>query len=118
MIDRADDDRRLGNMGTLRYGNEALELEDRTLAHVQMVVVSKLRKGEAFLLSWTIDPAHGSGRYAIWIETGVPIVFRFTGSRPVALNRTWLQAMLDRTYTPAGLELMPETDYPELSAHN
>lgn len=103
-------------MGTLRYGTESLELEDRTLAHVQLVVVSKLRKGEGFLLSWTIDPSQGSGRFSLWVESGVPIVFRFTGSRPIAINRTWLEAMLDRSYTVAGLELMPESDYPEVSS--
>jgi hypothetical protein len=100
-------------MGTLRYGSDHLELDDRTLAHLQVVVVSKLRKGEAFLLSWNAEPGRGSGRYALWVETGIPIVFRYDGSRPIRINRAWLDAMMERSYTLAGLDLMPETEYPE-----
>jgi hypothetical protein len=102
-----------GTMGTLRYGSDHLELDDRTLAHVQVVVVAKLRKGEAFLLSWNVDPEKGSGRYALWMETGVPIVFRYEGSRPIRINRAWLDAMMERSYTLAGLDLMPEGEYPD-----
>jgi hypothetical protein len=105
--------RRKGTMGTLRYGSDHLELDDRTLAHLQVVVVSKLRKGEAFLLSWNAQPEQGSGRYALWVETGIPIVFRYDGSRPIRINRAWLDSMMERSYTLAGLDLMPETDYPE-----
>jgi hypothetical protein len=95
------------------YGTDHLELDDRTLAHVQVVVVAKLRKGEAFLLSWNVDPEKGSGRYALWMETGVPIVFRYEGSRPIRINRAWLDAMMERSYTLAGLDLMPEGEYPD-----
>lgn len=86
-------------------------MDDRLLAHLQMVIGAKLRKGEAFLLSGAIDPERGSGRYAAWIDSGIPIFFRFEGSRPVAINRVWLEAMLDRSYTIAGLEVMPESEY-------
>jgi hypothetical protein len=102
-------------MGTLRYGSDHLELDDRTLAHLQVVVVSKLRKNEAVLLSWNVDPGKGSGRYALWIETGIPIVFRYDGSRSIRINRAWLDAMMERSYTLAGLDLMPEIEHPEAS---
>lgn len=102
-------------MGSLRYGSEHLELDDRSLAHVQLAIVAKLRKHESFLLSWDVDPSRGSGRYSAWIDTGIPIVFRFDGSRPIAINRNWLDAMLERSYTVAGLEIMPERNHPDTS---
>lgn len=100
-------------MGSLHYGSERLELDDRTLAHVQLVIVSKLRKNESFLLSWSVAPGRGSGRYSLWIDTGFPIMFRFEGSRVIRLNRAWLDAMMEHSYTVAGLELMPENEYPD-----
>lgn len=100
-------------MGSLRYGADQIPIDDRTLAHLQLVIVAKLRKGEAFLLTSTIDPAQGSGRFAAWIDSGVPIFFRFEGSRPISINRAWLEAMIDRSYTTTGLEIMPESEHPE-----
>jgi len=102
-------------LGTLRYGSDTVSIDDRTLAHLQVVIVAKLRKNESFLLSGTIDPAHGSGRYAAWIDSGVPIFFRFDGSRPIAINRAWIEAMMDRSYTIAGLDVMPESEHPDTS---
>lgn len=72
------------------------------MAHLQLAIVAKLRKGEAFLLTSTIGPAEGSGRYAAWIDSGVPISFRYEGSRPISINRAWLDAMIERSYTIAG----------------
>ncbi|MGK9149344.1 hypothetical protein KXS11_17040 [Plantibacter flavus] len=103
-------------MGHLVYGHDKFEIEDRLLAHLQHVIVAKLRKQEAFLCSWTVEPAQGSGQIAIWIDAGLPLTFRFDGSRPISINRTWLNAMVERSYTTAGLELMPESEYPETPA--
>jgi hypothetical protein len=100
-------------VGSLQYGNERFEMDDRTLAHVQLVIVAKLRKQESFLLSWTVDPGHGSGRVSAWIDCGLPIAFRFDGSRPIRINRVWLDAMMDRSFSLQGLEVPAEADHPE-----
>lgn len=96
-------------MGTLTYGyGPGLELDDRTLAHVQRVVVAKLRKREPFQLGWTIDPQSGAGRVSLWIDAGVPISFRFRGSRHIEINRTWVERMIEQSYTLDGLDVQPE----------
>jgi len=97
-------------VGTLRYGPDQLPFDDRTLAHLQVVIVAKLRKNESFLLTGVSDPSRGCGRYAAWIDCGVPIFFRYDGSRPVSINRCWLDAMLEHSYKVTGLEVMPESE--------
>ncbi|MGG7463292.1 hypothetical protein [Plantibacter sp. YIM 135347] len=97
-------------MGALIYGSgPALELEDRTLAHVQRVIVAKLRKREPFQLGWAIDPQHGAGRISLWIDAGVPISFRYRGSRPIEINRSWIERMLEQSYTLDGLDVHEES---------
>lgn len=96
-------------MGSLLYGtNPPLELEDRTLAHVQRVIVAKLRKREPFQVGWTFDAASGIGRVSLWIDAGVPISFRFRGSRHIEINRSWVEQMIEQTYTLDGLDVQGE----------
>ncbi|MGG7507494.1 hypothetical protein [Plantibacter sp. YIM 135249] len=85
---------------------------------MQLVIVSKLRKAEPFLLSWNVGVDQGSGQVAMWIETGIPLAFHYDGSRQITLNRAWLNAMIERSYTTAGLELMPESDHPDTPIRN
>jgi hypothetical protein len=97
-------------MGMLIYGARVseLEIEDRTLAHLQFVVATKLRRNEQFMLTWNHGVERGSGRSAIWISPYIPVHFKFNGGRAPKLNRAWLEAMLDGANSPAGLHPTPE----------
>lgn len=86
-------------------------MDDRILAHVQLLIVAKLRKQERFLLSWQIDPRQGSGRQSIWVDAGVPIGFRFAGSRSIQINQGWLEHLIDQSYTVGGAEITNEEEY-------
>ena len=49
-------------MGTLIYGGTSeIDIEDRTLAHMQLAIITKLRRNEQFLLSWDHGVDNGSG---------------------------------------------------------
>lgn len=80
-------------MGTLYYGNEEFEFEDRLLAHMKLAIVAKLLRHESFLLNWTVPVDQGSGRVSIWISRESQLTFRFAGSRPPAINRRWIEAL-------------------------
>src|SRR5690242_8838771 len=54
-------------MGQLIYGSTTYALDDRVLAHLQVVVSMKLRRGENFFVSWRSSTADGSGRQSVWI---------------------------------------------------
>ncbi|MBW9092346.1 ATP-dependent DNA ligase [Microbacterium jejuense] len=96
-------------MGRLIYESSVrLEVDDRTLAHLVVVISDKLRRSESFPLSWRNDPSTGDGRTTIWVHPGSSLVFEFSGSRRPALNRTWLEALAVVANTPEGLHIVPE----------
>ena len=96
-------------MGTLTYDVVSkVDFEDRALAHLQMVIASKLRRGESFNFSWVRDPAEGSGRTTVWLHPAIPLVYEFSGSRPPAINRQWLEMLMGSANSPGGLHLVPE----------
>jgi hypothetical protein len=101
---------RIPSLGKLLYGAGALEIEfdDRVLAHLQLVISTKLRRGEAFFFSWRDDPALGDGRSSIWVETSIPLRFRYSTAERHQLNREWLEELTQSANQPAGLSLSTE----------
>lgn len=98
-------------MGYLIYGSGAeYEIEDRTLAHLKIAVVAKLRLQESFLINWTVPAEDGSGRVSLWLSPAVPLQFRFAGSRPPELNRVWREALAQSSHGTRGMIVMPESD--------
>lgn len=98
-------------MGVLLYGSATeYEFDDRTLAHLKFVIVSRLRQQESFLLSWTLDAGVGSGRVSIWISPAVPLQFKFSGSRPPTINKTWIDIMSRLSNSSRGLIVISEEE--------
>lgn len=93
-------------MGQLLYGTppETFDLDDRTLAHVEVVTLAKLRRNESFAIS--LDRVDG-GRSTIWIGTNATLQFRFEVGRQ-EINRVWLDQLIDSANTPGGLRIEPE----------
>lgn len=100
-------------MGRLLYGPQQrdIEIDDRALAHLKIVILSKLRRNESFAFSWENGAEHGSGRHTIWLNPTIPIEFQFLGNRPPSLNRAWLSA-LNTGIERGDLHLVPEPDAP------
>ncbi|WP_309616621.1 hypothetical protein [Salinibacterium sp.] len=82
-------------MGTLYYGDSrfAIHIDDRTLAHLAVVIVNKLRRGESFTFSWTKSRSEGHGRSTIWVSPSFPLHFEFDGNKSPSLNRRWLEEL-------------------------
>jgi hypothetical protein len=96
-------------MGRFVYENgQKVEIEDRALRHLQMVMTSKLRRGEPFAFSWKDDKSTGGGRTTVWVHAGSNLVFRYHGSRQAELNRGWVDALAQTASSPSGLYLVPE----------
>lgn len=97
-------------MGHLYYGASRAEIDfdDRTLAHLEVVVVSKLRRNESSVFTLEIPIAHGSGRRALWFRADMDLEFHFTGSRAPAINRAWVEELLASANSGQGLRLTPE----------
>jgi hypothetical protein len=80
-----------------------------TLAHLQMVVSTKLRRGEPFFLTWVLPAYMGSGRHSIWIDNAVPLFFLYASTSRSTLDMTWMDRALIAAASPKGLYL-PEGD--------
>lgn len=104
-------------MGKLTYENTIkVDFEDRALAHLQVVIFTKLRRGEQFAFTWVDDPSVGNGRTCVWMHPNASLVFKFYGSRRPQLNRAWLEALAYTANSPHGLHVVPEP--PEGTAHS
>ena len=95
-------------MGSLTYDRVVVEIDDRTLAHLQLVIVQKLRRGESFLLSWQDSAAVGSGRSAIWLNPAIPLYFKYAGGHAVTLNRQWIEDLSRSANSAPGLVIVSE----------
>jgi len=87
----------------LTYDGTAVEFDDRTLTHLQIVIVNQLRRRAGFLMSWIDSPAVGDGRSAIWVDPSIPLYFRFDGSRVPAIDEEWLQMLGQSALSSTGL---------------
>ena len=97
-------------MGTLYYGDSRLPVpvEDRALAHVKVVIVNKLRRGESFTFSWVKTRAEGHGRATIWLSPEISLHFEFDGSKSPVLNRRWLEELSLVASSGTGLVILEE----------
>lgn len=97
-------------MGKILYGDSGIEIffDDRAMAHLQMVIAAKLRRGESFFFSWKDDPSVGDGRSSIWLDSSIPLYFRYSGSRPVSINRDWLETLTLSAHSAQGLQFTGE----------
>jgi hypothetical protein len=97
-------------MGTLIYGHGDLsvDFDDRTLAHLQMIIGTKLRRRESFLLSWSEDGQDSERRSSIWLDSSVPMYFRYTDTKMPELNHDWIALLMAGANSATGLVVTAE----------
>lgn len=92
-------------MGTLVYDRDrSAEFDDRTLAHLQVIVVNKLRRQESFAFTWSDEVR----TVTVWISPHTPLEFVFHGNRRPRLNRAWLEELALAASSTSGLVVLPE----------
>jgi hypothetical protein len=96
-------------MGKFIYdGTVKVDFDDRTLAHLQLVISTKLRRGEPFAFSWKDDASIGDGRTTVWVHPRCALVYKYYGGRKHRLNHAWVDALAFTANSPSGLYLVPE----------
>ncbi|MFF2371815.1 ATP-dependent DNA ligase [Agromyces sp. NPDC058110] len=92
-------------MGTLVYnGTGSIPIDDRLLAHLQVVIIDKLRRQESFPFSWEV-----AGREStVWFGPSIALEFVYAGNRSPLLNRAWLNQLAAAASSNAGLSALPE----------
>lgn len=98
-------------MGHLLIGNppETIRIEDRTLAHLKVVILNKFRRREGIAFSYEYADG-GSGRRTVWMSPDTLLRFEFDGSRQATLNKSWLQALMATANDAEGLRIVAEPD--------
>ncbi|PRY64300.1 hypothetical protein B0I08_1137 [Glaciihabitans tibetensis] len=100
-------------MGTLTYDSEfTVDFEDRVLAHLQIVIGAKLRRGESFYFSWKDDDRIGDGRTAIWLHPSISLIYKYYGGRMPRVNRYWIDQLVVTANSVSGLQIVPEPPVP------
>ena len=100
-------------MGYMVYDSSTqISFDDRVLAHLEVVIVSKLRRKESFALSWRESSDNGDGRTTIWIDPSIPLRFRYSGSRAPSLDRDWMERLAAAAASSTGLIAVDEDGQP------
>ena len=83
-------------MGRLRYDgtSEPILIEDTTLAHLKIVIATKLRRQESFMMTW--QPINGGldQRATVWIHPSIPLQFGFDAANPPAIDPHLIAEMM------------------------
>lgn len=101
-------------MGHLYYSNavDPIELPDRLLAHIKVIVGTKLRRGESFTLSWKHGKGQQPGRTTLWLQPAIPLRFVFDSAEPEKLNQPALKHMAEMANSSAGLTVDVDEEIP------
>lgn len=97
-------------VGTLYYGDSGtpIGIEDRALAHLKVAIITKLRRGESFTLSWRHADEQPRGRSTLWLHASIPLRFVFDEPEPPELSRKWIEDLMRSANTTGGILLIPE----------
>lgn len=96
-------------MGSLYYGDDRdpIEIEDRLLAHVKVVMSTKLRRNESFTLSWR-HASGTSGRSTIWVQPSIPLRFVFDSPEAETLDPALLTSLANSANSSGGMNITLE----------
>lgn len=99
-------------MGKFIYDSTVkVDFDDRLLAHLQIVIAAKVRRGEGFHFTWKDEASIGNGRTMVWVHPRASLVYKFYGSRRPQINRAWIEALMYTANAPTGL--YPVSEPPE-----
>ena len=93
-------------MGSLYYGDTStpIFIEDRALAHLKVVIATKLR----FTLSWRHPEGEAPGRSTLWLHPSIPLRFVFQELETPDLSRKWIEELAHSASSSGGITLIEE----------
>ncbi|MDZ8171579.1 DUF7882 family protein [Microbacterium xanthum] len=97
-------------MGTIYYGGSAtpIHIEDRALAHLKVVIATKLRRNESFTVSWQHPAGEPEGRSTLWLHPSIPLRFVFDAPEPPELSRQWIEDLANSANSSGGIQMITE----------
>ncbi|WAA67848.1 hypothetical protein [Microbacterium oxydans] len=97
-------------MGSLYYGDAKapIQIDDRALAHLKVVIATKLRRNESFTLSWRHPEGDAPGRSTLWLHPSIPLRFVFQEPESPELSRKWIEELAHSASSSGGIMLVEE----------
>jgi len=97
-------------VGTIYYGGSAtpIHIDDRALAHLKVVIATKLRRSESFTVTWQHPDDQPRGRSTIWLHPSIPLRFVFDDPEPTNLSRAWIEELASSANSSGGITLVAE----------
>jgi hypothetical protein len=104
-------------VGKLLYnsGEFPFDIDDRVLAHLRIVFMNKLRRGEPFMFQ--VPDPNGIGTRSVWINAAVPLSFAFSGSRTPSIDYRWVDELMSEANSPNGLTYATHPAYLAVEGH-
>lgn len=105
-------------MGKLFYSSDpqAMDVDDRLLQYLQVVVATKLRRNESFTITWS-DASNGIGRTTLWIQPAISMRFVYSSAESARLSGGYLRQLADHAAMSSGLVLDANTWEQHEEAH-
>ena len=97
-------------MGSLYYGDTQtpIQIDDRALAHLKVVIATKLRRNESFTLPWRHPEGDAPGRSTLWLHPSIPLRFVFDEAETPELSRRWIEELAHSANSSGGITLVEE----------
>jgi len=83
-------------MGRLRYDgiSDPILIEDVTLSHLKIVIATKLRRQESFMMTWRPINGGADQRATVWIHPAIPLQFGFDSAEQPAIDARLIAEMM------------------------
>jgi hypothetical protein len=75
-----------------------IHIEDRALAHLKVVIATKLRRNESFTVSWQHPDDQPRGRSTLWLHPSIPLRFRLRRLGAAVLSRAWIEELANSEF--------------------
>jgi len=91
-------------------GTDGYPIDDRLLAHVELAISVKFRRGESFAFTLAAsDLKAGQGQRVFWMHPSIPVQFQYDHDRhDIVLNLRWVERLIEAAFTDTGLRIIPE----------
>jgi hypothetical protein len=83
-------------MGRLKYDGTSgpITIDDVTLAHLKIVIATKLRRQESFMMTWRPGSDVSDRRVTVWIHPAIPLQFGFDDAEPPQVDPQRIAEMM------------------------
>ncbi|WP_309065339.1 DUF7882 family protein [Microbacterium sp.] len=85
-------------MGRMKYdgSGDEIVIDDVALAHLKIVITTKLRRQESFMMTWFPVNDSVNRKRTIWIHPAIPLQFGFDTADSPPIDSRRIHALMER----------------------